>query len=111
MAFSVKIIASQKADSGNFIEIEPAWWNYRQLLKEYDFNKEINHGYIDYRLFVEEEAFVNMFLEQQKYLDSGIHAFELWEKINAETLQKISDLIEHIHTYSTLEIRIFEWES
>lgn len=108
MAFSVSIIASIESEK---IKITPAWWNYKELLKSFEFEKDVSKGYLDYSSTIDKETFVNMTLDQMRYLNKGTYAYPDWVRINTETMKEIDKLINATEITDSIQILISEWES
>jgi len=109
MAFALKIIGNTK--DGREVEIAPSWWNIKELRRTYNFNDTGNQQYRDYHLSVDKPAFQEMIASQEKYKDQGIYNYEGWKKINAETIEKLHDLLSQLTDSDSVKIRIYEWES
>jgi hypothetical protein len=111
MAFSLKITARPTDEAQPTTEITPAWWDYRELLRNHPFTKQLSHGYLDYRLTVSKEEFVNLFLEQMPRLEKPMYAHPDWQKINTREMEKLTWLVQQPGDLVEIEILIYEWES
>lgn len=109
MAYTLKIQA--KDLSGKSIELEPAWWKYKEIREAHPFKKELSQGFLNYHLYPDPDTFLNIFLDQLPYLDQGIYNAPKWKEINSRCMQELKELIEHQENYKELEIIIYEWES
>ena len=109
MAFTLKIMVSTK--NGQDVEIEPAWWNIKELRRKYSFNKEVNQQYLDYILFVDKQTLKDIIVSQEKYRDQGVYNYEGWQKINAGTHEELQNLLNQLTENDQIKIRVYEWES
>lgn len=109
MAFTLKIIVSSK--EGQKVEIEPSWWNIKELKRTYSFEEVTNQHYRDYLLFVDKPTFQEMMVSQEKYRDQGVYKYEGWKKMNTETIERLNNLLSQLTDNDSIKIRIYEWES
>jgi hypothetical protein len=57
------------------------------------------------------KEFIEIYQDQQKYIDKGTYSLNDWKGLNAKTQNKIKNLINKLTNESEIEILIYEWES
>ena len=110
MAYAVQV-RTEFERPGVDQSIEPAWWNYKELLGDLNFSRKRIYGSINYMCELNKETFIDVFLDQMKYLDKGVYALGDWKKVNANTMNKLSRFIEGLGELDKVELIIYEWES
>ena len=110
MAFTVQIKFDDQQEKSS-TRIEPSWWSYKELLGDLKFDRKKIYGSVNYYCELYKDDFINVFLDQMKNLNHGLHNTEHWKQVNSDTMEDISELIEKLQENDQVAIIIYEWES
>jgi len=109
MAFALKIISA--TEDGQKFEIEPAWWNIKELRSSYNFTEVGKQSYQDFKLYADKRTFEEIIMSQEKYRDQGVYSYGGWKNINAKMYAALQKLLKLLSESDQIIIRIYEWES
>lgn len=108
MAYTLRITAN--LPNGKKVELEPAWWDIKELLQSYEF-KMVSAYYVDHYLYLDCQSFKKIADSQKNYRNKEFYKDSSWDNINLVAQKKLDYLIQTLDETSTIEIWIYEWES
>lgn len=105
MAFDLKIVAKTK--DGKKVEIEPAWWNLREIENHYDIIEKVHESHFDCSLRIDKQVFIKMVEDQEKYREDAYGG----KVAKRQAKKKIDEIISNLDDIDSIKIWISEWES
>ena len=105
MAFELKIVAETK--DGKKLEIEPSWWDMREVENHYEIIEKVYESHFDVSLHIDKQVFIKMVEDQEKYKDRGYGR----KVAKRQAKKKIDEIISKLDNIDTIKIWIHEWES
>ena len=111
MAFSVKVIGYSHAGSQLF-DIEPPWWNARELRQDARMQVSSSDGYLDYDMHLSAQEARDLHRHFRPTAVLGVFADADWQAIIEPLLRELDTCFApESDRLSYCRIYVYEWES
>ena len=114
MGFSVKITGYSKADDEVLMEIEPHWWNAKELVRDERFVVQPRNGRIYYNY--DADLSLTEMRELHERYKANVTTIQKWlcfkfKKLSPQCRNLQDALFYRSHKYSRFHVNVSEWES